>query len=149
MQPLLNFINSIVWGPLTIILLMGSGIFLSIILCDIQIRKIFYSLKSLSGRFDNPDDAGEVTHFQALNAALSATIGTGNIAGVATAIALGGPGAIFWMWITAIFGMALKATSKNCLLARCWRYAQVLILEILLCIPAVKIFACLDLEPKF
>ncbi len=119
MQPLLNSINSIVWGPVTIILLMGSGIFLSIILRGIQIRKIFYSLKLLSGHFDNPDDAGEITHFQALSAALSATIGTGNIAGVATAIALGGPGAIFWMWITAIFGMALKYA--ECLLSLKYR----------------------------
>lgn len=68
-----------------------------------------------SGRYEDPEDPGEITHFQALSTALSATIGTGNIAGVATAIACGGPGAVFWMWVTAVFGMSLKYSS--CLLA--------------------------------
>ncbi len=81
----------------------------------IQLRKFAYAWKLISGKFDDPDDEGEITHFQALSAALSATIGTGNIAGVGTAIALGGPGAVFWMWITAVFGMGLKYA--ECLLA--------------------------------
>ncbi len=74
----------------------------------IQLRKFFYAWGLISGKYDNPGDEGEITHFQALSAALSATIGTGNIAGVGTAIALGGPGAVFWMWVTAVFGMCLK-----------------------------------------
>ena len=73
----------------------------------------------ISGKYDNPDDDGEITHFQALSAALSATIGTGNIAGVGIAIALGGPGAIFWMWVTAVFGMCLKY--GECLLSLNYR----------------------------
>lgn len=68
-------------------------------------------VKCISGKYDNPEEQGDITHFQALCSALSATIGTGNIAGVATAIALGGPGAVFWMWVTALVGMATKYTS--------------------------------------
>lgn len=108
MMELLSDINGFLWGPITIILLVGTGIFISFFLKLIQFRYFTYAWKLISGKFDNPDDEGEVTHFQALSTALSATIGTGNIAGVGTAIALGGPGAIFWMWITAVFGMGLK-----------------------------------------
>lgn len=108
MAEIINNIDSFVWGPLTIILLVGVGIFVTIRLKGIQIRKLVYGIKILSGKYDNPEDEGEVTHFQALSAALSATIGTGNIAGVGTAIATGGPGALFWMWVTAVVGMATK-----------------------------------------
>jgi len=105
---ILNFLGGIVWGPVGIVLLVGTGILMTILLKAIQFRKLKYSFKLISGKFDNPEDEGEISHFQALSAALSATIGTGNIAGVGTAIALGGPGAVFWMWITALFGMGLK-----------------------------------------
>jgi len=88
---------------------------LALITKAVQLRKFVYAWKLISGKFDNADDDGEITHFQALSAALSATIGTGNIAGVGTAIALGGPGAVFWMWVTAVFGMGLKYA--ECLLA--------------------------------
>ncbi|MFC1867252.1 alanine/glycine:cation symporter family protein [Thermodesulfobacteriota bacterium] len=115
MQNLLAQVSGILWGPITIILLVGTGIYITGIARGIQARHFFYAWRLISGKFDNPKDKGEVTHFQALSAALSATIGTGNIAGVGTAIAIGGPGAVFWMWVTAIFGMALKYA--ECLLS--------------------------------
>jgi len=114
MQFISDFIyaaNGVLWGPIMILLLVGSGLYLTFRLGFVQIRFFFHSFKCLSGKFDDPNEKGDITHFQALCSALSATIGTGNIAGVATAIALGGPGAVFWMWVTAIVGMATKFTS--------------------------------------
>ncbi len=108
MSELLDRASSILWGPVTISLLVGTGIYITFLVGGIQMRRLVYAFRLLSGRYDNPGDKGEITHFQALSAALSATIGTGNIAGVGTAIAVGGPGAVFWMWVTAFFGMALK-----------------------------------------
>jgi len=108
LREILNRIDAIAWGPATICVLLGCGILVAVLTRAIQIRRFGYAWKLISGRFDDPEDQGEITHFQALSAALSATIGTGNIAGVGTAIALGGPGAVFWMWTTAIFGMGLK-----------------------------------------
>ena len=93
--------------PLTFILI-GTGLFVTVSLGFIQVRRLKHSFDVVSGKYDNPDDEGDVTHFQALSAALSATIGIGNIAGVALAVRLGGPGALFWMWVTALFGMALE-----------------------------------------
>ena len=93
--------------PLTFILI-GTGLFVTIALGFIQLKRLNHSFAVVSGKYDNPDDEGDVTHFQALSAALSATIGIGNIAGVALAVRLGGPGALFWMWVTAVLGMALK-----------------------------------------
>ena len=119
MQELLGQIKGIVWGLPTIILLIGAGIFITLIVKAIQIRKFKYSWGLISGRYDNSNDKGEVTHFQALSAALSATIGTGNVAGVGIAVATGGPGAVFWMWVTAIFGMSLKYA--ECLLSLNYR----------------------------
>ena len=111
-QGLLNLLTQIsdfIWGlPLTI-LLVGTGIFLTILLRGVQFRKLGYSLYlALIKRKEDSDQPGDITHFQALMTALAATVGTGNIAGVATAIAAGGPGALFWMWITGLFGMATK-----------------------------------------
>jgi len=103
-------LNGIVWGPVMVALLVGTGIYLTIRLRFVQLRYLTHGFRCVSGRYDNPDDAGDVPHWHALAAALSATIGTGNIAGVATAIALGGPGAVFWMWVTAVVGMATKFT---------------------------------------
>jgi len=108
---LMDRMNGIVWGPGMIVLLVGTGLYLTIRLGFVQLRYFRHALLSISGKFDDPREAGDITHFQALCAALSATIGTGNIAGVATAIALGGPGAVFWMWVTALVGMATKFTS--------------------------------------
>ncbi len=107
------------WGIPSIILLVGTGLYLTIRLRFVQIRGFKHSIGLISGKYDKAVDPGEVTHFQALSAALSATIGTGNIAGVATAIAFGGPGAVFWMWVTAFVGMATKYAS--CALALKYR----------------------------
>lgn len=93
------------------VLLVGTGLFLSIRLGLIQFRGFCHGVRVLKGDYDNEKDSGEITHFQALSAALSATIGTGNIVGVAAAILAGGPGALFWMWVTALVGMATKFTS--------------------------------------
>lgn len=104
---------SYVWGwpadfPLIIAVLLGAGFYITLKLAFIQLRQLKHAILVVLGRFDDPDDPGDVNHFQALSTALSATVGIGNIAGVAIAIHLGGPGALFWMWLTAIFGMALK-----------------------------------------
>jgi alanine or glycine:cation symporter, AGCS family len=119
MQQFLDQIAGYLWGPVTIFLLVGTGILFTLLLRAIQLRKFGYAWNLISGKFDRRTDKGEITHFQALSTALSATIGTGNIAGVGTAIALGGPGAVFWMWITAVFGMALKY--GECLLSLKYR----------------------------
>jgi AGCS family alanine or glycine:cation symporter len=92
-----------------LILLVGTGIFLTILLKGLQFRGLGHSLYlALIKRKETESSEGDITHFQALMTALAATVGTGNIAGVATAITLGGPGALFWMWITGLFGMATK-----------------------------------------
>ncbi len=103
-------INSVVWGVPMMVLIVGSGIFLTVGLKFLQFVRFPYILKETIGRlFEKKETAeGSVTPMQALTTALAATVGTGNIAGVAGAIALGGPGSIFWMWISALFGMATK-----------------------------------------
>lgn len=103
-------INSIVWGPPFLVLIVGTGVLYTFRTNFMSITKMGYVMKNtLLKMFDKSTvGEGEVTPFQALATALAATIGTGNIAGVATAIALGGPGAVFWMWLSAIFGMATK-----------------------------------------
>lgn len=106
-QDVLNEASSIIWGPAMLVLLLGVGIYLTVGLRAVPWRKIPYAFHQLwKGR--RPEGDGDITPFQALMTALSATIGTGNIAGVATAIVLGGPGAVFWMWVTALVGMATK-----------------------------------------
>lgn len=99
---------SFVWGLPLLILLIGGGFYLLVISRFLPFRYLGHALQVLRGKYDNPDDPGEISHFQALSTALSATVGMGNIAGVAVAIAIGGPGAIFWMWVSAIIGMATK-----------------------------------------
>ena len=100
-------IYEIVWGPILLALLLGTGVFLTLGLKGMTIRKIPYAFRQLlKGRKGSGE--GEVTPFNALMTSLSSTVGTGNIAGVATAISLGGPGALFWMWLTALVGMATK-----------------------------------------
>jgi len=94
--------------PLLVVALLGTGIYVTLRLRFVQIRRFGHAWQVISGKYDNPEDAGDINHFQALSAALSATVGIGNIAGVATAIHYGGPGALFWMWVTAVFGMSLK-----------------------------------------
>lgn len=107
--------SSLVWGPVLMMLLIGTGVYYTIRLRFPQVREFFHSLKIITGFFDHPRHKGEIKHFQALSTALSATIGTGNIAGVATAVALGGPGAVFWLWVTGVLGMAIKYS--ECVLA--------------------------------
>lgn len=100
-------VYDIVWGPLMLLLLLGTGIFLTLGLKGMTIRRIPYAFRQLlRGRKGSGE--GEVSPFNALMTSLSSTVGTGNIAGVATAISLGGPGALFWMWCTALVGMATK-----------------------------------------
>jgi AGCS family alanine or glycine:cation symporter len=111
--PTARFLEDYVWGwpeqaPLLALVLLGTGLFVTLRLAFIQVRGFRHALDVTRGKYDNPDDAGDLKHYQALTTALSATVGIGNIAGVAIAIRLGGPGALFWMWITAFFGMALK-----------------------------------------
>ena len=115
----LGTVAGYVWGLPLIVLLVGTGVALSITLKFIQIRRYGLAIKIISGKFDDPNETGEVSHFRALTSALSGTIGLGNIAGVAVAISLGGPGALFWMWVTALFGMATKYAT--CMLASKYR----------------------------
>jgi len=104
----------ILWGSwITLVVLLGVGLYLTIRLGLVQIKGFRHSVRIIQGKYARADDKGDVSHFQALSTALSATVGTGNIAGVATAITLGGPGALFWMWVTAFLGMATKFTEST------------------------------------
>jgi AGCS family alanine or glycine:cation symporter len=106
---ILTEIRNFIWGTPLLVLLVGTGIFLTIRLKGLQFRGLVYSLYlAFIQRKEDDKEAGDISHFQALMTALAATVGTGNIAGVATAIVAGGPGALFWMWITGLFGMATK-----------------------------------------
>ncbi|MGF1669801.1 MAG: alanine/glycine:cation symporter family protein [Balneolaceae bacterium] len=112
-ERVVSWLNDLVWNspevmPLMVVILLSYGIFITLRLGFIQLRKLNHGIKVVSGAYDDPDDLGDVNHFQALSTALSATVGIGNIAGVAIAIHYGGPGALFWMWVTAFFGMAIK-----------------------------------------
>lgn len=98
----------IAWGLPLVISLISAGIFFTIAGRFIPFRAMGHAIKILRGKYDNPDDPGEISHFQALSSALSATIGMGNIAGVAIAVTVGGPGAIFWMWVAGLVGMSTK-----------------------------------------
>ncbi len=109
MLDLITAVRDFVWGPFLLVpLLLLTGIFLTILLRGLQFRQLGPALRLALIERKDPEGDGDVSHFQALMTALSATVGTGNIVGVATAIALGGPGALFWMWMTALFGMATK-----------------------------------------
>jgi AGCS family alanine or glycine:cation symporter len=110
-------LESIVWWgptigseqiPLAVIMLLGTGLFLTLRLGMIQLRYLGHGFAVTSGKYDDPNEPGDVSHFQALSTALSATVGIRNIAGVAIALHWGGPGALFWMWVTAFLGMATK-----------------------------------------
>ena len=105
-----SFLNGIVWGWPCLILLVGTGVYYTIRCGWVQFRWFGYIMKNTIGKIFEKKEAGEgaVTPFQAVCTALAATVGTGNIAGVTGAIALGGPGAVFWMWISALFGMCTK-----------------------------------------
>jgi alanine or glycine:cation symporter, AGCS family len=121
MEALNQFVNQLegwVWNsgipvgdetiPFVVILLLGAGVYFTFRLSFIQFTRLGHGFAVVSGKYSDPDDPGDVSHFQALSTALSATVGIGNIAGVALAIHWGGPGAVFWMWVTAVLGMATK-----------------------------------------
>ena len=108
-----------VWGYFLMFMIVGTGLWLTYKMRLVQVRFFSHAWSLITGKWDKPEDKGEITHFQALSTALAATVGTGNIAGVATAIASGGPGAVFWMWVSALIGMCTKFTC--CLLALKYR----------------------------
>jgi AGCS family alanine or glycine:cation symporter len=99
---------SVVWGLPLLILLIGGGLYLLIRSKFIAFRYLKHAIEVTAGKFDNKNDPGQISHFQALSTALSSTIGMGNVAGVAVAISIGGPGAIFWMWVSGVVGMSTK-----------------------------------------
>ncbi len=105
---IISEISSFVWGFPLIIILIGGGLYLLIISRFIPFKYFFHAIDIIRGKFDDKKSDGEISHFQALTTALSATVGMGNIAGVAVAISIGGPGAIFWMWISGLIGMSTK-----------------------------------------
>ena len=119
-ERIVGFLDGIVWGsgitiggellPYVVIALIGTGVWLTLYLGFVQVRRFAHGVAVTSGKYDDPDEPGDVSHFQALSTALSATVGIGNIAGVAIAIHWGGPGALFWMWVCAFLGMATKYT---------------------------------------
>lgn len=106
----LGNINEVIWADWVLYTVLGVGVLFTLWTGFCQWRSLTHGIAVTTGRYDDPDDPGAINHFQALSAALSATVGLGNIAGVAIAIALGGPGAVFWMWVVGIVGMALKST---------------------------------------
>lgn len=105
---IISTISGWVWGPPLLILIVGTGIYLTIRIGLLQVRLLPYSLKLAFTKNQDKKSQGDISHFQALMTALAATVGTGNIVGVATAVIMGGPGAVFWMWLAAFFGMATK-----------------------------------------
>lgn len=100
--------SNFIWGPPLLILLLGGGFFFLAYSRFLPFRYFTHALNVLRGKYDNDEDPGDISHFEALSGHLAATIGMGNISGVALAIAAGGPGAIFWMWVSAFVGMATK-----------------------------------------
>ncbi|MCF8272749.1 MAG: alanine:cation symporter family protein [Flavobacteriaceae bacterium] len=108
MEQFFEKFSSYAWGLPLVILLIGGGLYLLILSKFLPFRYIGHAIQVLKGKYDNPDDPGQISHFKSLSTALSSTIGMGNIAGVAVAISMGGPGAMFWMWISAIVGMSTK-----------------------------------------
>lgn len=111
-----DFLNQL---PLVILVLVGGAIFFTLRFNFINLLGFWHAIEVTTGKFDNPDDPGEVSHFQALSSALSATVGLGNIAGVAMAVVAGGPGAVFWMMCAALFGMTSKFA--ECTLGQMYR----------------------------
>ena len=105
---IISEISSFVWGYPLLLILIGGGLYLLIISRFIPFKYFFHAIDIIRGKFDDKKSDGEISHFQALTTALSATVGMGNIAGVAVAISIGGPGAIFWMWISGLIGMSTK-----------------------------------------
>src|SRR5918995_432556 len=104
-----TWLNGLVWGPPMLVLLVGTGLLLTIVTGAVQFRRLGAALGEVLGKLRRPGAGeGSVTPFQAVATALASTVGVGNIAGVATAIALGGPGALFWLWVSGVLGMGTK-----------------------------------------
>lgn len=109
LQQIMETLSGLVWGPYMLVLIVGTGVFLTLRLIFWQFRMLPLAFRQVFGKHpEHQKQNGDISQFASLMTALSATIGTGNIAGVATACVLGGPGAVFWMWMTALFGMATK-----------------------------------------
>jgi len=108
MEQLIKTFSDYAWGIPLVVLLIGGGLYLLILSRFLPFRYIGHAIQVLRGKYDDPNDPGQISHFKALTTALSSTIGMGNIAGVAVAISVGGPGAMFWMWISALVGMSTK-----------------------------------------
>ena len=108
-------INSVVWGPPMLILLIGVGILMTLRTKGVQFRKFGFTMRNTLGKIFKRTKAGdgEMTPFQAVSTALAGTVGTGNIAGITSAVTLGGPGALFWLWVTALIGICLLYTSPS------------------------------------
>ena len=110
-QQIMEFIGQlggILWGPWTPWILLAAGVLFTVWTKFTQVKAMTHGIAVVRGLYDDPNDPGAINHFQALSAALSATVGLGNIGGVALAIGIGGPGALVWMWLVGFFGMALK-----------------------------------------
>ena len=105
---ILKLTSDWLWGMPLLVLLIGGGLYFTIYSRFVPFLYLRHSIQILRGKFSDPNDPGEINHFQALCSALSATVGMGNIAGVAVAVTEGGPGALFWMWVCALVGMATK-----------------------------------------
>lgn len=110
LMDILDVVNGVIWHPIVLYVVLAVGVLFTIWSGIGQFRALTHGTSVIRGKYDDKNDPGAINHFQALSAALSATVGLGNIAGVGVAVALGGPGAIFWMWMVGIFGMALKMT---------------------------------------
>ncbi|WP_303315607.1 alanine/glycine:cation symporter family protein [Flavivirga abyssicola] len=108
LEQIVKSFSDYAWGLPLVILLIGGGLYLLILSRFLPFRFIGHAIEILRGKYDDPNDPGQISHFKALTTALSSTIGMGNIAGVAVAISFGGPGAMFWMWVSAIVGMSTK-----------------------------------------
>ena len=108
LDSMFSYLANALWGTPLVILLLGGGLYFAIYSRMTPILYFKHAIEILLGKYDSEDDPGQITHFEALSSALAGTVGMGNIAGVAVAIHTGGPGAIFWMWITAILGMSTK-----------------------------------------
>ena len=110
MMDFITAINNVIWAEPVLYAVLATGVLFTVWSGFCQYRALTHGVAVTRGKYDNPDDPGAINHFQALSAALSATVGLGNIGGVALAIGLGGPGAVFWMWVVGAVGMALKTT---------------------------------------
>lgn len=108
LDTLMSDFATFVWGPWLVALLIGGGLYLLVRSRFLPFRYFGHAVQVLRGKYDDPNDPGQINHFEALTTALAATVGMGNIAGVAVAISIGGPGAIFWMWVSGIIGMSTK-----------------------------------------